>query len=185
MRDRLLLGVYLAAVLAATLIHAIPLLAAGLGLVALLAWRRAADVFRRALLAVLAFNLLVSVSYVILGWLRGDLAWDYLLLMNLRVLLITAMTFLLIARINVFKALAFSPTLSYLLTLASTQYLGFRRLYQDMRLALTSRTLGRPGLRQVYRHGAASGSFFVEKALSNATESAQAMRSRGFFHDPA
>ncbi|HDP88790.1 MAG TPA: ABC transporter permease [Thioalkalivibrio sp.] len=181
MRDRLFLLVYLAAVVTATLVHAIPLLAAGLALVALLAWRRAAAVLRRALLAVLVFNLLISVSYVIVGLVRGDLAWDYLVLINLRVLLITSMTFLLIERINAFRALAFSPTLAYLLTLASTQLLTFRRLYEDMRLALVSRSLGRLGLRQLYRHGAASGSFFVDRALSSATESAQAMRSRGFF----
>lgn len=183
MKDRIALAVYLLAVVAATLVHRPLWLAAGLVLVLGLAGRAAPRVLGRALLAVLAFSAVVSLSYLLLAALQGRTAWDYLLLLNLRVLLITAMTFLLAERINPFKALAFSPALSYLLTLSYTQLLTFRRIYHDMRLALASRTLGRLGWRTLYRHGAASGSFFVEKALSNASESAQAMRSRGFFND--
>lgn len=183
MRDRLWLIVYLAAVVIATLVHAIPWLAFGVVAVLALAGRSAWKVLRRAVLAVLAFNVVISLSYAVVAIIQGVFAWDYLVLMNLRVVLITSMTFLLVERINPFKALAFSPALSYLLTLSYTQLLTFRRIYHDMRLALTSRSLGRLGLRQWYRHGAASGSFFVEKAMSNAAESAQAMRSRGFFND--
>jgi cobalt/nickel transport system permease protein len=183
MKDRIALLVYLVAVVAATLVHAIPVLALAIALVMLLAWRDARKIARRALLAIVVFNLMISVSYVVISLIQDGIAWDYLLLMNLRVFLITSMTFLFVERVNPFKALAFSPSLSYLLTLAYTQLLTFRRIYHDMRLALTSRSLGRLRMKQLYRHGAASGSFFVEKALSNASESAQAMRSRGFFND--
>lgn len=183
MKDRLLLALYLAAVLAATLVHAPPVLGAGLLLALLLAGRQAFALLRRAVLNVLAFNLVVSLSYALLAWLQGRFALDYLLLLNLRVLLITTLTFLAMARIDLFRALGFSKTLTYLLTLAYSQTLTFQRLYHDMRLALASRSITRLSLKDLYRHGAASGSFFVEKALSDATETAQAMRSRGFFDD--
>ena len=183
MSDRLGLAGYLAAVVTATLVHDALLLGIGLGLTLLLAGRQALAILRRAILTVLAFNLMVSVSYAALAWYQGRVAGDYLLLLNLRVLLITSLTFLATGRIDLFRALSFSQPLTYLLTLAYSQTLTFQRIYQEMRLALRSRSLTRLSLRDLYRHGAASGSFFVEKALSNATETAQAMRSRGFFDD--
>jgi len=50
-----------------------------------------------------------------------------------------------------------------------------------MRPSLASRSISRLSRRDLFRQGAGSGSFFVEKALSKATETAQAMRSREFF----
>ena len=183
MRDRLGLIGFLAAVLVATLIHTPLILGVGLALTLLLAGRQALTILRRAILTVLAFNLMVSLSYAALAWIEGRFSAGYLILLNLRVLLLTSLSFLAMARIDLFRALGTSRTLTYLLTLAYSQTLGFRRLYHEMRLALASRSITRLSLRDLYRHGAASGSFFVEKALSDATETALAMRSRGFFDD--
>jgi cobalt/nickel transport system permease protein len=182
-RERLWLVLYAAAVLAATLIHEPLWLGGGLLLVLLLAGRDVLAVLRRALLAVLAFNLLVSVSYAVIELLRDASPWGYVLLINLRVLLIASLTVLLLRRINPLRALSFAPALSYLLGLAYGQILGFQRLYAEMRLALASRTLRPLSLPTLYRHGAASGSFFIEKALGRATETSLAMRSRGYFDD--
>lgn len=185
MRQRLGFFAYLAAVVAATLIHEPLALGVGLALCLLLAGRQAWPILRRSVLTVLAFNLMISLSYAGLAWYQGRPCGDYLLLLNLRVLLITTLSFLVMTRLDLFRALAFSRTLTYLLTLAYSQTLIFQRLYHEMRQALASRSITRLSLRDLYRHGAASSSFFVEKALSNATETAQAMRSRGFFDDPA
>lgn len=182
-RDRRYLLLYLAAVLAATLVHSPAWLAAGWGLVLLLAGREGPALLRRAVLAVLAFNLMISLGYAALAWLQGASPWETLLRLNLRVLLLTTLTFLFIARANLFRALDFSPNLTYLLGLAYSQSLAFRHAHEDFRLALTSRSLGHPGLLVRYRASAAAASWFVEKALHSVTQSAQAMRSRGFFHD--
>lgn len=181
--DRVRLACYLVVVVLATLVHSPLILAAGLALTLLLAGRQALTILRRAVLTVLAFNLLVSLSYAVLAWIEGRFSAGYLILLNLRVLLLTSLTYLAMARIDLFRAMGFSRTLTYLLTLAYSQTLSFRRLYHEMRLALASRSITRLSLRDLYRHGAASGSFFVEKALGDATETALAMRSRGFFDD--
>lgn len=182
-RDRIYLLLYLGAVLAATWVHAPAWLAAGLGLTLLVAGRDAWPLVRRALLAVLAFNALISLSYAGMAWLQGFSPWDTLLRLNLRVLLLTCLTFLFIARANLFRALDFSRSLVYVLGLAYSQALTFRRAHEDFRLALASRSLRRPGLRERYRASAAAASWFLEKSLHAATQSSQALRSRGFFHD--
>lgn len=183
MKDRVALLLYLAALVAASLIHDPLWLGGGLLVVLALAGRAAPRVLRRAVLAVLVFSSMVSVSYWIIAWVRGESPYEYLLLLNLRVLLMTSMSFLVIERVDLLRALSFSKTLVYVVTLASSQLLAFRRLYHEMGLALRSRSLGRLRVRDLYRHAAASGSFFIEKALADASEMAQGMTSRGFFDD--
>ncbi|OYY92523.1 MAG: hypothetical protein B7Y41_15680 [Hydrogenophilales bacterium 28-61-23] len=182
-RDRAALLLYLIAVLAATLIHDPVWLAAGLGLALLASGRAAAGILRRALLAVLAFNLAISLSYAVMAWLQDFSPWQTLIRLNLRVLLLTVLSFLFIARANLFRALDFSQGLTYVLGLAYSQALIFRRAHEDFRLALDSRSLRRPRLIDRYRASAAATAWFIEKSLHAATQSAQALRSRGFFND--
>lgn len=182
-RDRVYLLLYLAAILAATLVQDTAWLAVGFAVVLLIAGRDAITLLRRALLAILAFNALVSLSYVLMAWLHAFSPWETLLRINLRVLLLTTLSFLFIERANLFRALNFSKNLTYVLGLAYSQALTFRRAHEDFRLALASRSLKRPGLVERYRASAAAVSWFLEKALHAATQSSQALRSRGFFHD--
>lgn len=183
MKDRLALLAYLTCVVAATSLHDPRLLAVGIAAAALLAWRDCLRVARRAAAAILLFNAVVSVSYAIAAGWRGELSPRYLVLINLRVFFITYLTFLLHSRINPFRALAFSRTLAYLLAIAYGQAVTFQRLLADARLALRSRSIARPGLRDLYRHGAATVVCSLGKSLGAATEITQAMSSRGFFHD--
>jgi cobalt/nickel transport system permease protein len=182
-RDHVYLSLYLASVLAATLIHSPVLLGAGLALVLLAAGRDGFSLLRRAVLTVLAFNAVINLSYAAMAWM-GDLSpWETLLRLNLRVVLLTTLTFLFIARANLFRALDFSKSLTYVLGLAYSQAMTFRRAHEDFRQALASRSLKRPGLMDRYRASAAAASWFLEKSLHAATQSSQALRSRGFFHD--
>lgn len=180
-RDRLTLLVYALAVLAATLVHDPRWLAGGLTVTLLLAGSGAGGLLSRVVRTVLPFNLAVSMGYLMLAWLRTEPPWQTLLLLNLRVLLLTAITFLFVRRVNLFRALGFSRSLTYLLGLAYSQALTFRRAHEDFRLALVSRSPRRPGLMDRYRASAAAASWYLEKALAAARESAQALRSRGFF----
>lgn len=180
-RDRLALLAYALAVLAATLVHDPRWLAGGLTVTLLLAGSGAGGLLSRVVRTVLPFNLAVSMGYLMLAWLRTEPPWQTLLLLNLRVLLLTAITFLFVRRVNLFRALGFSRSLTYLLGLAYSQALTFRRAHEDFRLALVSRSPRRPGLMDRYRVSAAAASWYLEKALAAARESAQALRSRGFF----
>jgi cobalt/nickel transport system permease protein len=118
-----------------------------------------------------------------MAWLQDVSPWVTLIRLNLRVLLITCLTFLFIARVNLFRALDFSPGLTFVLGLAYSQALTFRRAQDDFRLALASRSLKPPRLIDRYRASAAAAAWFIEKALHAATQSSQALRSRGFFND--
>ncbi len=183
MRDRAALLVYLVAVVLVTAVHDPRWLAAGIIAAGVAAGRDWLRIARRAALAILLFNTIVTASYVILATVRGELSLRFVLLINLRVFLLTYLTFLLHRRINPFRALAFSKTLLYLTVLAHGQVVTFQRLLADARLALRSRSLSRPRLRDLYRHGAANAVCLLGKSLGAATEITQAMSSRGFFHD--
>jgi cobalt/nickel transport system permease protein len=180
-RDRLLLGLYAATVLLASLVHDPAQLGAGLVLALLLAGREAIAILARTLRAVLAFNLAVGVGYALFALVQGQSPWATLLLINLRVLLLTSLTFLFIRRVNLFQALGFSRTLSFLLGLAYSQALAFRRAYGDFQLALVSRSPRRPRLVDRYRASAAAAAWFMDKGLQAARDTAQALRARGFF----
>lgn len=174
--------VWLAAIVAASWLSDAAWLAAGLGLVLLAAGRAAFRLTRRALLAALAFTGTVSLTYAAWFWWQQDaLPLDWLVTVNLRVLLMALLTFLFIERTNLFLALGFSRRLSFLLVLAVSQSLALRRTLDEFRQGLDSRALVRVGLRDRYRAAARAAGWLFDRALANAHESARAMQSRGMF----
>lgn len=183
-RDRLMLIAYLAAVVGATMTHRVEVLAAAGVVVLLIAGRDAARVVRRAGRAMLAFTATVTIAYAALAWWQGGFSWYFVALLNVRVFLLTSLSVLFALRVNAFRALGFSRTLVYVVSVAYSQMLAFRRLHDDFRLAFTSRSVGRIRARDRYRHAASTASFFLRRALRETTDVAMAMTSRGFFDDP-
>ena len=183
MRARIALLVYLGAIVLATTVHEIGLLALGLGLVLVLAGRQWLRILRRACIAILLFNLVVTLSYGVIAGLQGTFSLEFVVLINLRVLLLTCLTFLFASRVNPFEALAFSRSLTYLFTLAYSQSMAFKQAFENFRLAFKSRRIEQVALRDRYRHSATMGVHFLDKSLHQATEITQVMRSRGFFDD--
>ncbi len=182
-RQTAILIVYLTVVFAITMIHNAAALAVALFGAIIFAGARRWPIARRSLLAIVLFNSVVTVSYILLTIFQGGFSFYFVVLINVRVFLLTYLTFLVVERVNPFKALAFSNTLSYLFSLAYGHIITFRRLYDDFRLALKSRTMKRARTRDLYRHGAATGAFFLQKSLHDTTEITEAMKSRGFFND--
>jgi cobalt/nickel transport system permease protein len=183
--ERTALVLYLATVVALTSVHDVRVLAAALALTLALAGRRALALIRRVVLAVGLFCLVVSVSYAALTIPAGEFSGGYVVLINLRVAALTSLTFLVMERVNLARALSFSRGLLYVVTLATSQALTLRRVVEDYRLALKSRTLVRLGLRDRYRHSAVSAARLLTKAMHQSGEIALAMRARGFFDDNA
>jgi len=181
MKDRLLLLGYAIAVIAATSVHDPRWLAAGLLGAVLLAGRQAPAIARRALRAVVFFSLVVSVGYAAGAFFGQTVSAEYLIRINIRVYLLIFLTFLLTTRVDLLRALNFSRSLTYLATLALSQIITFRRLFQDMRLAAESRRLRRPRLRDGYLQSASVAVQLFDKAERTSGEIALAMRSRGFF----
>jgi len=181
----LALVAYLLAVLALGFIHHPALLALAL-LVALLAAGRARwRYLKRSVLAILAFNLCVSVGYALMQWWQqGQWPWWTLARMNLRVSLMVFLGIWFIHRVNVLRALACSPALMRLAALAAGQAMLFARMVEYYRLASISRSVGmRLPLRQRLHHGARLCTQLVDKSVTAADEAARAMRARGCFDD--
>jgi len=182
-KARLALLGYAALIVLGTSVHRPGLLAVGLLTIFVLAGRQWARILRKAGLAILAFNAVVTVSYILIAGLQGTFAIEYVVLINLRVLFLTCLTFLFVARVNVFEALAFSRSLTYLFTLASSQTMTLTQVLTNFRLARKSRTIEPAALGDRYRQNAAAAVLLIDKSLHDATEITRAMRSRGFFDD--
>lgn len=179
MADRFKLLAYLAAIVATSWLTAPVWLAAGLLAVLALCGRDAGRLLRRAVLATAIFSGTVSLSYAAyIGWTRHALPLDWLLMVNLRVLLMALLSFLFIARVNLFLALGFSRRLSLLLVLATSQSLALRRTLDEFRLGLASRSVRPASLATRARAAAHAVAWLLDRALANAHESAQALQSR-------
>ena len=181
MNPRCWLVAYLVAVVAATFVHAPALLAAALALALADAGRDRWRLLKRTLLAILAFNLTVSLGYAAVALWRGDFNPHYLLLVNLRVLLLVFLGIWFAARVDVVAAIGVSPTLTFVATLTLGQLRAFERIVKDFALAFASRSPAPPRLVDRARHAAAQGIALMDKTQAAATESALAMRSRGAF----
>lgn len=175
------LFLYLAVLPAPTFIHDPRLLALGLGACLMLAGADRWCILKKSLLAILAFNLSVSLGVVLIGLWRGRIDGEWLIVANLRVLLMVYLGFWCIARVDLLAALSGWPTATLLATLAIGQMRSFERLLSDFRLAFASRNILRPRLIDRARQAGAQGTALLDKAQAQAGEVALAMRSRGAF----
>jgi cobalt/nickel transport system permease protein len=183
MKDIHWILLYFGTVVAVTLVHQPLYLLIGLVAVLMLAgpirWR----LLRKALLSMLLFNTVVSLGYLVIALMRSEFRPDYLVLINARVLLLVMLGFCLSARINFINALRFSPSLTFITTLAVGQIRLMSRVISDYRAAFTSRCVKRPGWRERSRLAVAQTEAVVELSHHAAIEISQAMRSRGVFND--
>lgn len=180
-KARRALFLYLAVLPVPTFVHDARLLAAGLGIALWLAGGERWRIFKRSLVAILAFNLTVSLGVILVGLWRGHVDADWLLTTNLRVLLMVYLGFWFVARIDLLKALAGWPTATLIATLVLGQARAFERLLRDFRLAFESRNIARPRLTDRRHHASAQAIALLDKAQTQSTEVALAMRSRGAF----
>lgn len=182
---RFYLLAYLLALVVLTLVHRPEILGVSLVLALCASGRRRWYLLRRAVTAVLAFNLSVSLAYLGLAIYRGTAVGETLLLLNLRVVLLVYLGFWFVSAVNFSSALAAWPLLGWLVSLAVGQIKTFQRVLNDFRLAFESRNLVRPNALGRTYHAAAQARALLDKTMAAATDSAQAMRSRGVFEQVA
>lgn len=182
-RAKLWLGLYLATVILVTLIHEPVMLGGGLLLALTLAGSSRWAILKRTLLAVIAFNLTVSLGYVAIAFWQGTFSPDYLILVNLRVVLLVFLGFWFVSAVDILAALAGRPLARLLATLAIGQIKTFERVLRDFRLAFESRNMTQPRLIEKARSAAAQTQTLLDKSIASANDSALAMRSRGAFDD--
>jgi len=175
---------YLLAVSVLGFVHSPWMLALALILALVAAGHARWQLLRRTLFAVLAFNLGITLGYALMMWWQGDFSWAVLVRMNLRVTLLVLLGFWFIHRVNLLRALGFSPALARLVAIASGQASVFARMAQDFRLALISRSAGmRLPWAQRLRHGAHLCTQLLDKSVASAEQTTRAMRARGCFDD--
>ena len=92
----ILLFVYLAAVVMITSIHDISFYLISLAALILLARGDFIKIAKRAFLAIALFNSIITISYVVITLVQGSFSLRYVALINLRVFLLTSLTFLLV-----------------------------------------------------------------------------------------
>ncbi len=183
MSNRFALILYLITVVAVTFIHHPGILIGLLGFAIVAAGKRIGLLLSRALIAIIIFNLIISLSYFVMALWQGYIYSDYLLVVNIRVILLAFLGFWLIATVNLFAILADFPVLRLIATLAVSQIKTFERILEEFRLAFQSRNLASPSWLARVRHSAAQPQALLDKSIASANETALAMRSRGAFDD--
>ena len=183
MKHRVALWAWLVAVVATTLVHAPAILAGALVLALLVSGRGRGRLLWRAARMVAPVLLLLSAGYLVLAWWQGRPALEYLLLLNLRVVLLALLTAWAVRDIDLDRALVPFPAARRWLAIVRGQVTGFRRLATEYRAAVQSRSTLPPTLRQRYRAGAALGLAALDKAMYNSEALTQGMRSRGALDD--
>jgi len=181
MKPRHALYLYLAVLPAPTFVHDPALLGIALLLAIFASGTDRWQLLKRSMLAILAFNLSVSLGYLVVGLWQGNFNPHWLLLANLRVLLMVYLGFWFVARVNLLAALTGWPTATLVATLVLGQARSFERLIRDFRFAFASRNLIRPRLIDQRHQAGAQAITLLDKAQTQSTEVALAMRSRGAF----
>ncbi len=181
-RSQAWLAVWLLAVFAMSALTDLRLLAAA-SLAAMLIFRRGLlGTMRRVLISVVPATAALSVaSWAWLRFVAGEAppAAPFVAL-GLRACLIAFTTFAVLARVNLFYAVAPWPTLTRLLVITLAQIHALRLLVTESRLGLRSRLLRQPKALDVMRGaGGITGALLTLSARS-AQDVSDALRSRGF-----
>ncbi len=181
MKDRFMLLLYMASVLILTSVHDVLFLSFFLLSLLLISGRDIFALLKKSFISVIFFNFTISISYIIFCLLKNEEWLSYVVLLNIRVFTLTFLTFLFVSKINIFKAVSFSKTLQYLLTLSYSQILTYRRSFEDFSLSLKSRLIQKPDKKDIYTLISRVFSYFLKRSVKDSKEISQAMRSRGFF----
>ncbi|MEJ5172297.1 MAG: hypothetical protein WHT47_01140 [Hydrogenothermaceae bacterium] len=179
MYDRYLLIMYLTTVFLITSIHNIWFYLLVFQLISIFSFKEFYKLIKKSIFSVLLFNSVVSISHTFINGFDKD----YLLLLNLRVFVLTYMTFFIISKINLFKALSFSKNLTTLLVLSYSQILTYKKLFEEFNMALTTRTVKDLKFSDYLNFYGKVFEFFLDKSTKNAKDISDGMRSRGFFDD--
>lgn len=99
--------------------------------------------------------------------------------MTARALLLAFLTFVFIRRVNLIEALAFSKSLSIILSVAMAQIFMYRRLAADFQLALWSRSARKPGAFGTLRGASTLTGSCLMLSIQHGRDVADAMKSRG------
>jgi len=183
MSDRLVLVGGLLAVFVIAGLQDPALLAVLLALVLALAGREAPMLLRGVLPAVAWINLAVSAGYAVPAWLDARPWLEFVLRLNLRVVLLGVLTLWLAGHVRLERAVAGWPSLTFLVVVVQGQFRALRATWGACRQGLASRMPERlAGMRRIIIP-ARQLAVLIDKAEAGAEELTRGMRARGAFDD--
>ncbi len=181
MKHKIFLLIYIILILVLTSFHNVEFLFVFLLFLLILSGKNVFNLAKKSFFSILAFNSIISISYIILSFIQNKEWVDYIVLLNLRVFDLTFLTFLFASKVNLFKALDFSKTFSMILVLSYSQILLFKKTFEDFKLALKSRIITKTTPKKdIYNFVSTITFYFLNKSINNSKEISQAMKSRGF-----
>jgi cobalt/nickel transport system permease protein len=180
-KDRIFFFVYLFLLVFFTTIHEKYLLLFALIVFFLISGKKFLYLFKKTFKSVIIFTSVVSVSYLISGFFK-TIDYNFVILFNIRVFLMTYVTFLMLEKINIFKALSFSKSISSLIALSFSQINIFRRSFLDFWMGINSRQAVFSYIDWL-KSVKSTALFFVNKTLHSSQDISAGMKSRGFFDD--
>lgn len=181
MSDRAWLFVYLIVVMILGLVHNELVMLSSIIITMVLGGKARFKIFKKALLVIALFNLSISLSYVIYSFFVSvDIS--ALILINLRAFAITLLTFTLVRRINLHKALEFSKVLAILYGFTYAQIILLKNMLFNYYDGLKSRgAILRSNLRKKQLKPLLTTLFGT--MLHKSSEQSMALRSRGLIDD--
>ena len=138
MNDRAWLFVYLTAVMILGFVHNELIMLFNIIITMALGGKARFQIFKKALLVIALFNLGISLSYIVYSFFVSVDIFA-LVLINLRAFAITLLTFTLVRRINLHKALEFSKVLAILYGFTYAQIILLKNMLQSYYEGLKSR----------------------------------------------
>jgi len=183
LKNRILLFAYFLLLILITSTHNVYILSIILLLLVLVSKKDFFQISKKTIISIIFFNLIVSVSFIIMSVLDNKDWGNYIILINLRVFDATFSTFLLTSKVNLFKAFSSSKNLSFILLLSYSQIMMYKRNYENFKLSFRSRNLVRPDKKQIYNFIRSTFIFFFNKSIHNSHEISLAMKSRCFNND--
>ncbi len=188
MRDKLLLLVYILSLIYLSYLSNISVLLISSFFLLLFLFfapiKNKLGLLKHSLFSFFLFSFVISFSYLLLELSSGNREGiEYFLMINLRSFGMTLLTFLFLRITNLYKALDFSRTLTFLLIIATSNILTYKRLLKDFRDALESRNMGKTTRQTSFTFIKRLSLFFFDKSVYTSREVYQTMKSRGFCDD--
>lgn len=135
---------------------------------------------KKTMKSILFFNTSISLGYFIIALIKGINPYHYLLYINIKVFTLTYFVFYFFHKINMVEFFTFSKELSFLLMIALSQIISYKKTYIDFKLAYKARVIKKLKSREK-RFILRVFEFFFTKAFKDSKERTIAMRARGFF----
>ena len=181
-RSRWLLAAWAVSVFALSAVTDLRVLAGAALLAPALLWRGAATVLRRCLVTIVPFvGVLVLASWAWVRLVQGAWPpWPPYAALALRAVLIAFLTFSVLRRVDLLRAVAAWPTVSRLLVVTLAQVHALRLLATESLQGLKSRLPRKPRARDAVRGAGGVTATLVLLATRNARDVTDALRSRGF-----